>query len=65
MHVPQVVLALEVVLVLAGELVLIVELEEQGEELEELDDDLVVAFLLGRKWLKVVSTRLGYILYRN
>lgn len=32
-HVPQVVLALDVVPVLAGELVLVVELEQPGEEL--------------------------------
>lgn len=46
-HVAQVVLALHVVLVLPHELVLVVELQEQCKELEELDNDLVVAFLGG------------------
>lgn len=44
-HVPQVVLAADVVLVVADQLVLVGELEEDGEEPQQLDDDLVVAFL--------------------
>lgn len=44
-HVSQVVLALDVVLVLPDELILIVEFEKQRKELEKLDNDFVVTFL--------------------
>lgn len=44
MHVSQVILALYVVLVACDEVVFR-ELKEKGEELQQLDDNLVVAFL--------------------
>lgn len=43
MHVTEVVFALDIVLVVFDELVLIRELEDDCEETEELDDDFVVA----------------------
>lgn len=44
MHVTEVVLALDVVLVVFDKLVLIRKLENDCEETEELDDDFIVAF---------------------
>lgn len=43
MHVTEVVFAFDVVLVVFDELVFVGELENDGEETEELDDDFVVA----------------------
>lgn len=44
MHVSQVILALDVVLVACDEVVL-GQLKKEGKELQQLDDNLVVAFL--------------------
>lgn len=43
-HVAEVVFSLDVVYMVADELVLVWELEQVGEELEQFDDDLLVAF---------------------
>jgi hypothetical protein len=45
-HVSQMVLALDIVLVVIRELVLIGKLEKDCEEVEQLDDNFLVAFLL-------------------
>lgn len=45
-HVSQVVFAFDVVLVVLHELVFGGQLEEEGEEAEQLDDDFRVAFLM-------------------
>lgn len=48
MHVPQVVFALDIVLVVADELVFVGKLQQDGEEAEELFDNFGVAFLSRR-----------------
>lgn len=56
MHVSKMILALYIILVISHELVLVRKLKENSEELQQLDDYLIVAFLSHASPLALVRT---------